>query len=515
LAIAQLLARAIEQASSIDDARSQSYALGYLGKLYETTQQWSDARDLTERALLIARAIEASDIVYQWQWQLGRILKARGEIEEATRAYEGAYTTLESLRGDLVAINRPDNPDNADLQFSFRESVEPVYREFVDLLLQARGTAEPSQENLKRAREVIESLQVAELDNFFRSACLEAQTISIEEIDQTRAAVIYPIILGDRLEVILSLPQQPLRHYSSSVSAGEVESTLEEFRVSLEKPYTAPEGKSIGKTVYDWLIRPAETELSQSQVKTLVFVLDGVLRNVPMAALYDGEQYLIEKYSLALAPGLQLLDSQQLSQGNLNTLAAGLTEARLGFSALVNVRRELEQIRLEVPARVLLDREFTSEALQKQIASSPFPVVHLATHGQFSSNANDTFILTWDERINVKELRRLLRPEYGNRASAIELLVLSACQTATGDNRAALGLAGVALEAGARSTLASLWNLDDESGARLISEFYRQLTDKNRTKAEAIQLAQLSLLKNPNYRHPLHWAPFVLVGNWL
>ncbi len=144
-----------------------------------------------------------------------------------------------------------------------------------------------------------------------------------------------------------------------------------------------------------------------------------------------------------------------------------------------------------------------------------FPVVHLATHGQFSSKADETFILTWDGRINVNQLDTLLRIRETESPNAIELLVLSACQTAAGDKRAALGLAGIAVRAGARSTLASLWNVDDKSTAELMSQFYRELTSQKLTKAEALRQAQLALLNNPKYQHPLFWAAYVLVGNWL
>jgi CHAT domain-containing protein len=509
LEIAQLLATAIQQAKNLGDSRAESYALGNLGKLYEQTQQWSNAQKLSEQALLLAQAMNASDIAYQWQWQLGRILKARGEIEPATAAYQVAFNTLQSLRGNLVAINQ-------DVQFSFRENVEPVYRQLVDLLLQPPNRGEePSQAHLKQAREVIESLQLAELDNFFRTACLEGQAVAIDQIAQIEAAVIYPIILEDRLEVILSLPQQPLRHYAISVSQQKVEDVLTELRVNLEKPYTTPEGKSLAQQVYDWLLQPIEADLAQSQVKTLVFVLDGGLRNVPMAALYDGKQYLVEKYAIALTPGLRLLNPKPLKQEKLKALLAGLTEQRHGFIALLNVNRELDEIKSEVPSQVLLNQSFTSSALQNKIDSVPFDIVHLATHGQFSSDPDKTFVLAWDKPISVNELKDLLHSRDTIRAKAIELLVLSACETAEGDKRAALGLAGVAVQAGARSTLASLWTVDDESGARLISQFYRELATRTMTKAQALRQAQLSLLRDPDYRYPALWAPYVIVGNWL
>ncbi len=199
----------------------------------------------------------------------------------------------------------------------------------------------------------------------------------------------------------------------------------------------------------------------------------------------------------------------------LQTLAAGLTEERHGFGALANVGLELKEIQSEVPNQILLNQAFTSAALQNQINASPFRIVHLATHGQFSSNADETFVLAWDKPIKVNELSALLRSRENSRAEAIELLILSACETAAGDQRAALGLAGIAVQAGARSTIASLWSLDDESGAKFVRQFYRELAKTNASKAEALRQAQLSLLRDPNYRHPRYWAPYILVGNWL
>ncbi|MBD2075836.1 CHAT domain-containing protein [Phormidium sp. FACHB-592] len=502
-AAAQTLAVAVQHADGLADQRAKAYALGYLAHAYERTHQWAEAQTLTKQALLLAQSVNTPEIAYQWQWQLGRILNARGQRMEAIRAYEAAYQTLRSVRGDLTATS-------PDVQFSFRERVEPVYREFVALLLQS-----PSNANLKQAREVIESLRLAELDNFFRTACLEGQSVAIDTINQTDAAIVYPIILANRLEVILSLPNQPLRHYAVAVTQQTVETTIEQLRQNLEKPLTTPEGKQSGQHIYNWLMQPIAAELDQRSIKTLVFVLDGALRNVPMAAMYDGRQYLIERYGIAIAPSLQLLNPRSLQQQGLQTLAAGLSEARHGFGALSNVGSELNEIQAEVPSRVLLNQTFTSAALQDQIKQLPFPIVHLATHGQFSSDANETFVLAWDKPIKVTELASLLRSRDDLSENAIELLVLSACETATGDKRAALGLAGVAVQAGARSTIASLWSLDDESGARFMSQLYRQLVNAKVSKAEAVRQSQLALLRDPNFRHPRYWAPYVLLGNWL
>ena len=142
-------------------------------------------------------------------------------------------------------------------------------------------------------------------------------------------------------------------------------------------------------------------------------------------------------------------------------------------------------------------------------------MVHLATHGQFSSKLSDTFLLTWDDRLTIEGLRNLLKSRSESSATPIELLVLSACQTAEGDQRATLGLAGLAVRSGARSTLATLWSVNDNSTADLMTEFYRSLTQQNMSKAESLRQAQLKLLKNPDFQHPFYWSPFILIGNWL
>jgi CHAT domain-containing protein len=503
--IAQLLTTAIGQAKSLGDQQAQAYALGSLGGVYEKTHQWSQAQDLTQQALILTQSINAPDISYRWQWQLGRLLKVQGDEKGAIAAYTEAVNTLQSLRSELVAIN-------SEVQFSFREGVEPVYREFVSLLLKADGT-KTNPEQLEQARKVIESLQVAELDNFFRAACLNAKPVKIDAIDR-KAAVIYPIILPDRLEVILSLPQQPVRHYATSLPQEQVEQTVKQLREELIKRITR-KFLPLSQEIYNWLIQPIEAELQASEVQTLVFVLDGSLRNIPMAVLHDGQQYLIEKYGIALTPGLELLASQPLAKSQFKVLTAGLSEARQGFDALPNVEAELKQIQSQVPSEVLLNQQFTKTTIQNQIDAVPFPVIHLATHGQFSSKAEDTFILTWDDRINVNELNNLLRTTDRQRSSPIELLVLSACQTALGDNRAALGIAGVAVRAGARSTLATLWTVDDEATSALMVRFYKELTNSTVTKAEALRRAQQSILLDPKYKQPYYWAAYVLVGNWL
>ncbi|NHC35550.1 CHAT domain-containing protein [Scytonema millei] len=513
--IAQLLASAVDRSRNLGDRRAEAYAIGSLGSLYEQNRQWQDAQELTQQALILSQAANAPDITYRWQWQLARLLRMQGDTPGAIATYREAVKTLKSLRNDLVAVN-------PEIQFNFRDEVEPVYRELVALLLSGQKSGETPQQNLAQARETIEALQLAELDNFFREACIEAQPVAIDRVvdrDNPTAAVIYPIILPDRLEVILKIPQQPLRHYTIHQPQTQVEQTVERLQRSLTEPDRTKDVRDLSQQIYNWLIQPVANELQQSGVKTLVFVPDGVLRNIPMSALFDGKQYLVEKYAIAVSPGLQLTNPQPISLANLKALTAGLSvpPANSPFPPLPAVRLEFNLIQQAgVAIAELLDRAFTSKSLETKIDSNSFNVVHLATHGQFSSQAENTFILAADGPINVRKFDDLLRSRNRRRPNAIELLVLSACETATGDRRAALGLAGIAVRAGARSTLASLWQIDDEATAIFIGEFYKQLTKTKLTRAEALRQAQLNLMKNyPNYRRPGYWAAYVLVGNWL
>lgn len=511
--IAQLLAVSVQESRQLGDRRGEAYALGYLGHLYEENKQWEDARTATREALLIAQAINADDIAYQWQWQTGRILKAQGDREKAIISYQASVKTLQSLRGDLVAMS-------SDAQFSFQETVEPVYREMVSLLLDPNQ--EVTQTDLIIAREAIEALQLAELDDFFQDACLDTKSVQIDQVDPT-AAVFYPIILPDRLEVIVTIPGQPLHRHSTPIAQEEVENTLLEMRNSLTAPWRRRSVRSFlpfSQQVYDWLIRPFEADLAAHKVETLVFVLDGALRSSPIAALYDGEKYLTEKYNIGLTPGLQLLPPNPINQQEIKALTAGLTEARQGFPALPGVGIEFERIQQKINTSKLLNESFTEPSFRTLFQELQFPIVHFGTHGEFSSNAEDTFILTWDDRINANELDNLLRLEE-RQGATVELLILSACQTAVGDKRAALGLAGVAVRAGARSTMASLWYVSDEATAELMSQFYQELVTTNptvgrrQTKAEALSYAQRAMIQNPEFSHPYYWAAFVLVGNWL
>ncbi len=508
--IASSLAIAVQQAEALGDPRVQSYALGSLGNVYEQTQQWQDAEKLTTRALEFAQQINAGDIAYRWQWQLGRILNAQGNrTKEAIVAYQQAVATIKSLREDLAASSQ-------DVQFSFRVAIEPIHRQLVSLLVKSEQP-----DNLKTARKVIEDLQLVELDNFFREACLTANPEQVDRVDKD-AAVIYPILLEDQISVIVSLPgakfTDNLRYFKTDIRREEVERLASDLRTGLHQGNTGKFTLPRLQKIYQWLVAPVKDELVRSNTKTLVFVPDGALREIPMSALHDGKQYLIEQYSVAITPGLQLLSPKPLSNQKLEALVAGLTEARSGFSALPAVKSEVENIQKELPTEVLLDRNFTTAKFENSISKATFPIVHLATHGQFSSRKEDTFILTSDGQLKVADLSSVLQSVDLSKQRSLELLVLSACETAQGDPQSTLGLAGIAVQSGARSTIATLWRVNDEASSQLMEVFYGELAKVNQTgisKAEALRRAQIAILKDQKYKQqPFFWAAYILIGNW-
>ncbi|MEC4812432.1 MAG: CHAT domain-containing protein [Scytonema sp. PMC 1069.18] len=519
--IGQILAVAYQQAEQLQDVRAESFVLGNLGHLYEKTQQWAIAQDLTQKALNLSKSIQAQDIAYRWQWQLGRILclgqtqcNNQEKFTDAIAAYTEAFNSLQSIQGDLIA-------SNADVQFSFRESVEPVYRGLVDLLLQS---PESSQNNLQQARNVLEALQVANLQNFLQQACQDTK-LQLDQVIDTKdphAAVIYSIILDDRLEVIVKLPNNQDLYHSLAIKLPkqEIEATLKQFYDNLTEEGAYQEVKQDGQKVYNWLIQPIQTKLEQSNIKTLIFVLDGLLRKIPMASLYDSKQYLMEKYAISLALGLHVGNPIPLRRREMKALVASLTQPQNddseSFSRLENVQKEVAEIKnTGIDVSSIAEEQFTTQAFNKKLNTSNFEIVHLATHGYFGGNRENTFVLTADGRMKLDDFKRLFQRQGQKRTKAIEILFLSACQTATGNDQAVMGIAGTAVRAGASSAIASLWDLDDESSVLFAKAFYQHLGKPNINRAEALRQAQLALLKNANFDHPRFWAPYVLVGSWL
>ncbi len=503
------LTTAAQEANQLGDRRLEAAAWGQLGDLDRQRGQWATAAQRLDRSLTLVEGLAAPEVTYRTARSLGQLRNQQGDRAGSLAAYRTATAAIGQLRNDLAGLD-------SVVQFSFRDRVEPVYRELVDQLL--RGN--PSQDDLQAARSAIEALQLVELENFFRQACLDARPEPLDRAIDARSdtAAIEAIILPDRVATLIKLPGQPLRYAAAPVPKATVLDTLQQVQQAVQNPsIPARERLQLSQQIYRWLVAPVAADLEQSGVKTLVFVLDGPLANIPIAALHDGDRYLLERYNTTRALGLQLFAPKTLDPRSLAVLAAGVSESAPSFEAenlgpLPFVADELEILAQEVPTSVLRDRALTETAFRTALQDTDAPIVHIATHAQFSSRADRTFLLAWDQRIALADFDRLLRRPASR--PPIELLVLSACETARGDDRATLGLTGIAIQAGTRSVLGTLWQVSDESTALLMGDFYNHLR-AGATKAEALRRAQLALLADPNFRHPFYWAPYILVGNWL
>jgi CHAT domain-containing protein/uncharacterized protein HemY len=516
-----LLQQAVTIAQQIHDNRAKSFALGELGHRYECNQNYQQALNLTQQARLAAdQDLLAKDSLYLWEWQAGRIFTALRQEDNAIKAYERAIATLESIRGDILIANR-------DVQFDFRDTVDPIYREFVELKLElASLSSTPTEEKKKTLNTVlntVDSLKLAELQDYFGTDCV-LTALNQERVDlvgeNTATAVFSSIILPDRTAIIVSLPNGEKRLTWINKDRESLREEINNFRRGLESFFTQYNPQPAQK-IYDWIIRPFAADLEQAQIKTLVFIQDGILRSVPMAALHDGEKFLVQKYAIATTPTLTLTDPTTLNREKLRALALGLTKSATidgrSFQALANVSVELSKVKTLIPgSKELLDGEFTRSRLQQELNQTVYPLIHIATHGQFGGDPENTFIVTGNnEKLTITELDAMLR-RVSRRPEPVELLTLTACQTAAGDDRAALGLAGVAVQAGARSALASLWFINDAATAQIATNFYTNLRDSNVNKAEALRTAQVSLIEaGGKNAHPAHWAAFIMIGNWL
>ncbi len=501
------LEEAIASARATGDERMLSYALGYQAEL-QSAGRPQEALARSREAAHHAQLAGAPEALYRWQWQTAKLLKARGDEDGAVAAYRLAVASMESVRRDLPA---------GGARGGFREQAGPLYLELVDALLTRAGrSSDPAavQADLGEARLTLEQLKSAELEDYFRDDCvaaLKSKTRGIDSLDRQTAAI-YPIVLPDRLAVLLGLPDG-LRLYTTPLRAASLAQEVHALRSTLEKR-TTREFMPHARKVYDWLVRPLRADLERAGITTLVFVPDGILRTVPLAALHDGREYLVSRYAVATSPGLTLTDPRPLRDSKPRVLVGALTESVQGFPPLPAVADEVAALDAIYDGTVLADAQFSAAGFGHAIERRPYSIVHMASHGEFGSTVGDTFILTHDSRITLDQLEaRLGGTAY--REQPVELLALSACQTASGDDRAALGLGGVAVKAGARSALATLWSVSDRASTILVSAFYERLQKEGLNKAQALRAAQQVLLADIRYRHPAYWAPFLLIGNWL
>ena len=336
-----------------------------------------------------------------------------------------------------------------------------------------------------------------------------------------------------------------LRKTIKNTSRKELMATATQFREEIS------DGRKIGENgylesaqeLYRVLIEPIEAELEANGIDILVFSMDSGLRLLPIAALHDGEQFLVEKYAMGIVPSFGLTDTRYVNLNQSPILAMGASEFE-EQAALPTVAIELETI-VKNPRQgeAFLNEEFTiANFVAQNSREIPFPIIHLGTHAEFNAgNLSDSYIQFYDDKLKIPQLQQLSDDlGWNTDATPVELLVLSACETALGDERAELGFAGLAVEAGVKSALASLWYVSDLGTLALMGEFYDRL-GTSLVKAEALRQTQLAMLQgdvevdnrqiklsngenlplpeefpdgNMSLSHPYFWSSFTLIGNW-
>ncbi|MDY6993791.1 MAG: CHAT domain-containing protein, partial [Pseudomonadota bacterium] len=543
----QCLIQAKHQAQQHHKDALLSQINGYLGQLYEQQQRYQEALKLTRKAIFLAQQTTQTRLLYLWQWQLGRLFKALKQPQAAIEAYRRAVMHLTPIRYHVA------NQDDYQLDNPLRSRIAPVYFQFADLLLQQASTTEDittQKAYLREARQAIESFKAAELQDYFKNDCWPStqECTDVEQLIEPQTAVLYPISLPERLELLLSFADEFI-HKTVAIQA----STLQEevaFFLSLLRKHPHPLNLDINRgqhtlvtacapsargtlpltqhysidlqpaqKLYQWLIAPLSQQLQARDIETLIIVPEGILQTIPFAALHDGKNFLIHDYALAVTPGLCLNTPRNTAQQQPLILLSGLSKATQGFSALPCVDYELKTLEnLYNPQYPpVLNEQFTFNALKNTISQHEYSIIHIASHAQFNANLEESFLLTYDTKLTLDKVEQLMHLS-ASQTEPVELLTLSACETALGNDRAALGLAGIALKAGVQTALASLWQVDDAATPAVIIEFYRQLHRQHQSKAKALQQAQKKILTEKQfmrYRHPYYWAAFLLIGHWL
>lgn len=577
--IQHALESAYADSTPIADTPLRIEALDSLAEFYELRDKGQQALALSELAASLANRKDVGDLMIRIEWRKGKIYQQQGRDSEALVAFGKAVDYIQAIRRDIPVSYE-------DGKSSFRKTLEPIYLGYTHQLLKkaSQQNGEAKQQTLALARQTIELIKQSELEDFLGGRCLieGMQRNVLDDMDK-QAAILYPIILEDRLELLLGIGKT-IRQFSVSVPEKQFNETISHLSKQLrswiltsgQANHSDTHQKST-ENLYRWMIAPIENDLENASIETLVIVPDGMLRLVPFAALFDGHKYLIEKYAISISPGMSLMGNKKDPQlHTYQTLLAGIskpgpvveklsgtsvdpllfvessysdqeTEVR-GISnqrypnirvnntanntadntsnhddtalqklremlSLPGVETELNSLNKTLKSTLLLNEQFTVANFYQQMTHQSFDIVHIASHGFFSSDADKSFLMAYDDIVKLDDLKSFLKKSTDN-SKGIQLLTFSACETAEGDDRAPLGFTGAALKANAQSALGSLWPISDEAASQLMISFYKNLM-QHQSKAKALRQAQLELLKTDHMRHPSFWSPFILVGNWL
>lgn len=325
-----------------------------------------------------------------------------------------------------------------------------------------------------------------------------------------KSAVIYLVPTPQQLEVLLVTSDAEPIHLSFANAKGEdVKAIAKTFRKEVSNPDSVDSAPRLASAqqLYALFIAPIAEELKRQKIDTLMFCVGAGLRSVPFAALHNGKQFLIEQYSIGLIPAFSLIDLNYESIQKAKVLAMGASEFK-DLNPLPAVPQELWAIVQSRGGNSFLNTQFTVENLQSQRQKTRYPIIHLATHAKFQpGKVENSYLQFWEQKVSLNQL-----PTLQLKLPIVDLLVLSACQTALGDPQAELGFAGLAIQSGVRSVLGSLWNVSDNGTFQLMAQFYKQLKTSP-TKAEALRKAQVEILKQKDLSHPYNWSAFTMIGS--
>ncbi|MDJ0590005.1 MAG: CHAT domain-containing protein, partial [Pleurocapsa sp. MO_226.B13] len=492
------LKKADEMAFAIGDAYAESYVKTELGYFYLENKSFERALSLAQEAQLLAQSNFALDSLFRSQTLSGKIYLQTGQNEKALDNYKGAIASIDAI----FAQNIDD--DRTSQILDFKRDLEPVYRETLNLIL---SNPEVTQNRLDRALIIYDKLQIAQLREYFGDNCLEIvrEQVIDPDFSQKNTVLINSIILDDQVFLILRKPNGRKVLSSVKIEKAKLIKLAQGWYKDLTLGYSW-EFRSGSRFFYDLIIAPFEAELQQVNPSALVFIHDGVLRNLPMAALHDGDRFLAQKWASVSSLGLEYTTTPEDQKSKF--LGFGLQQSVRGWPELDNVRSEIEQIRSYVDGEVFLNDRFTSGNFSQFVIQSDYSILHLATHGYFSGNAETSFLVAYDQRISALKLESILSQS----SSSIELLVLSACETAVGSELSLLGLAGIAARSGVKTIVGSLWQVGDENQSEMIDSFYFYLTEKKLDKASALQKAQIEQINL--LAHPQKWASLSLIGSF-
>ena len=480
--------------------------------------------------------------------------------EQLAREIAASLDADLSLEEDEVTWTLPDPKQDISLKLALGNpegGVAAIDRFFEEQIEEEAGERLKEDEVEISAQAMRETLKTIELETGKRAVIVYALTLP-----QTQALATQSNSTGDRhgeqLTLVLVVPEGPPIVKTVNLESRQLKRTLGLFRQWIND-YNSQSYLPSSQQLYRWLIQPLDEHLEALDIDTLIFAMDAGLQQLPLAALHDGEQFLIERYSLGSIPSLSLTDTRYRRLDKMQVLAMGASEfPQSGNSSLPAVPLELALVAgspsplpdstqaLQESQRPFLERsgagqaflneEFTLDNLIEQRQQQPFDIIHLATHANFDTQNHDrAYIELWDARLSLDAMR--LVEWYA--PPIVELLVLSACETAVGNREAELGFAGLAVRAGVKSVLASLWLVGDTGTLAMMSQFYDRLQESP-IKAEALRQAQLALARGEvmvrdghligngmriplppetgdwddrDFSHPYFWSGFTMVGS--